>query len=395
MNSNANLSPLPFYGSIAEQGFRLKYAYGQNWPLIAPVNRFLPFQLRHDTDTQIALLDVSITISNVPGTITRDVTDLFRLGGLQVKNYDGYAMIIFPANVDMNIWEQYGLDFNNDFALEDFGGAYTEGLSCGYIIVTVNGITNYYSEVMTLARDESGLVKLEWMSLKNIVFRGGMIVYEELRFEYVNRLYFRTEVGMPEYRSEEETEERDGFSFPTFQSSEKVYRFGFTATEPVCDVLRLVGMADVVKVTDTLGRVYFADKFVPQVTWNPQGYVADVSCEFETDTVVVQACRAIDPSPRIYNATTMEDLSGGRVVFASQAEEGESVYLRVEPNLLVASYSMSNNFGGDLTITTNPATPGVFLVHAAKNMGESSRTSLITFKTVIGDSVDVTIIQSS
>lgn len=393
MNRNATLSPLPFYQSIDEQGFRQKYAYGVAWPLYAPFKKFLPFQILHQSDASITINDVSVIISNVPGTIVHEVTDLFLLCGLQLKAYNGYYVLVFPANVDMEIWQQYGLDFNNDFALEDFGGAYTEGLHCGYLTVTISGAT-YYSEVMTLIHDEADYVKLEWTSMKDIIVRGGRMVYEGLTSEYVNRLYLRSMIGMPEYRSDEEGEERNGFSFPTFQSSEKVYRFGFTATEPTCDALRLVGMSDVIRVTDTLGRVYYADKFISQVTWNPQGYIADVSCEFETDTVVVQACRAVNPNPAIYDVNSGNEVTGQSVSVPGDAIS--TLYLRVTPNLLLSGYEKITMTGtwdeGSLTISTNPDAPGIFQVRTTENLSVTRAVRLI-FSTVIGDTSYVEIIQ--
>ena len=45
MNRNSNLNPLPWYESIAEQGYRKPWAYGKVWPLIAHRDYLLPFQI--------------------------------------------------------------------------------------------------------------------------------------------------------------------------------------------------------------------------------------------------------------------------------------------------------------------------------------------------------------
>ena len=42
---NNNISPLPFYDSIALQNHRKDYAFGQVYPLITYKNMLLPFQV--------------------------------------------------------------------------------------------------------------------------------------------------------------------------------------------------------------------------------------------------------------------------------------------------------------------------------------------------------------
>ena len=44
-NNNNNYSVLPFYTDIQEQNHRKPYAYGEVYPLYAPINQILPFQI--------------------------------------------------------------------------------------------------------------------------------------------------------------------------------------------------------------------------------------------------------------------------------------------------------------------------------------------------------------
>ena len=52
---------------------------------------------------------------------------------------------------------------------------------------------------------------------------GGQIVYEGVQFK--NRVYVCSELGKPEYKFEEEGENRDGYFFPEKQISEKNVSF--------------------------------------------------------------------------------------------------------------------------------------------------------------------------
>ena len=114
---------------------------------------------------------------------------------------------------------------------------------------------------------------------------------------YVNYLWIPADIAMPDYTFEEEGEERDGFFFATKQTSEKTYRFAFLATEEICDALRIVGLSDMVSITDQLGRRYICDKFSMTPDWQQQGYLASVACEFQTDTVVIRRAVNLGSAP--------------------------------------------------------------------------------------------------
>lgn len=284
--------------SVEEQAFRLGYAYGQVFPLLAPKNRFLPFQIFVPGSVDI---DVSVSLSNVDGSVVKDITAGMTEAGMTVIDFENTteydSAIIFPGITDKDVWKEFGLDFNNDFSLEDFGGEYSSGEGRAYLIVSVKdnetgSVTKYYSEVMTLISDTSECLKLQWYSFSDLKYEGGKIIYKDV--PYSNILYVRADIGTPSYSFEEEGEERNGRYFPTKQISEKRYRFSFLATEQVCDALRLMGLSDVAMITDGLGREYLCDSFLMTPEWQPQGYLARVECEFQTDTMVVQPARLAD-----------------------------------------------------------------------------------------------------
>lgn len=294
MNRNSNLSPLPFYETIEEQSFRKSYAYGVVFPLIAPKNRFLPFQIVASGEVE-DVNDVYVILSNFNGDVTMDISAAMQEAGLSVRYYedDGYSVISFPGIVDKDIWKEFGLDFNNDFSLADFGGAYSSGEGRAYLIVQHQNRT-WYSDVMTLVGDLSGCLKIEWYSYHDIIYKGGRIAYENNSFS--NVMYVRQEVGKPTYDFSDEGEDRNGEYFATKQVSEKTYHFSFLATEPVCDALRIASLSDMVLITDQYGRQYQCDTFLPTPTWQGVGYLAAVDCEFQCDTMVVQPSKVVEPS---------------------------------------------------------------------------------------------------
>lgn len=269
----------------------MSYAYGVVYPLIAPKNRFLPFQIV--TKETGSIYTVRVILSNFDGSVTKDVSVAFRQAGLTIKQYeDGNNVLSFPGLVDKDIWKEFGLDFNRDFAMADFGGAYTSGEGRGYLTV-IYGDSTWYSEVMTFVTDISGCLKLEWYSLRDINYDGGRIAYENLL--YSNIMYVRSEIGKPTYEFSEEGEDRNGVNFVTKAISEKTYHFTFLATEPICDAIRIASLSDMVLITDQYGRQYQCDSFLSTPTWQGVGYLASIDCEFQTDTMVVQTGK-VNPS---------------------------------------------------------------------------------------------------
>ena len=287
MNRNSNLSPLPWYETIEEQGFRKHWAYGKVWPLIAHKDYLLPFQIVLPGTPSLT----RFFIHQVESGRSFEITSAMNDASFNVYSGD-YVVGIFPALYKLD-WATLGVDFNNDFD-ESFGGENHTSIGRYYLSMeyTVDGVTKtMYSEVLTLVQFTSCLLKLEWFSYSNLPYNGGEIIYDTLN-PYLNYLWIPADIAMPDYTFEEEGEERDGFFFATKQTSEKTYRFAFLATEEICDVLRIVGLSDMVSITDQLGRRYICDKFSMTPEWQQQGYLASVACEFQTDTVVIRRAQA-------------------------------------------------------------------------------------------------------
>jgi hypothetical protein len=273
MTQNNNISVLPWYNSLSEQNHRKSYAYGAIYPLIAPANILLPFQIMRTTRsngiTSVMLLDKT-------GTTVANITQPMIEAGLQVVRFQtlGYDVILYPATLPMSI--------------NMFDGIYYMRLS--------DGVQTWYSEMFTVVQDVSGYVKVQWWDIENLVFDAGQIVYTNPA--YKNTLYLCTELGKPEYEFEEEGQDRDGYFFPEKQISTKKYKCTILAPEYLCDVMRFIRMADYIRVRDKYGNVYNCDTFLITPKWQTQGDLASVEIEFKTDTVVKKIGRGYLPSDK-------------------------------------------------------------------------------------------------
>lgn len=191
MTPNNNLSVLPFYESPQYQDYKKSYAYGDVYPLFTPINKLLPFQIIRPTRTNsiawVRIYDYKFT------RILADITTMMKETGLQIvrfANY-GYDVIVYPGLLPLS------LDL-------------PEGR---YMIAISDGAQTFYSDVFTwISGGMDGYLCIEWSDAANMEVDGGQIVYEGVQFK--NRVYVCAELGKPEYKFEEEGEERDGYFSP-------------------------------------------------------------------------------------------------------------------------------------------------------------------------------------
>ena len=261
MTQNNNISVLPFYTSIDEQNHRKSYAYGKIYPLFAPADMLLPFQIIRNTRSN----DVtSVILYEKSGKQVADITTYMKETGLQIVRFQSlrYDVIFYPSILPMPLNQLDGI----------------------YYMTLSDGVQTWYSEMFTVVQDVSAYLKIQWWDVENLVFDAGQIVYTEPN--YKNTLYLCTELGKPEYEFEEDGEERDGYFFPEKQISVKTYKCTILAPEYLCDVMRFIRMADYIHITDKYGREYDCDTFLITPKWETQGDLASVEIEFKTNTVV-------------------------------------------------------------------------------------------------------------
>lgn len=260
MVPNNNLSVLPFYTSIEQQNARKWWIFGKVYPLFTPAGFLLPFQLiRPHRNNAISVFRVYTKDGQLVGDYSGQISEL----GFSIKSFtnDGYDVIVYAGQLP----------------------AFTQMQNGQYYVVLGDGVQTWYSEIFTVVNDISGYLKLEWWDIEDFRMDAGTIVYEQPAFK--NVLYLCSDIAKPEYEFSEEIIERDGYTFPVKQVSEKRYRFSFLASEYLLDVLRFVRMADYARITKN-GQMWFnLDTFLISPEWEDNGDVAVVDAEFTTATV--------------------------------------------------------------------------------------------------------------
>lgn len=279
MKYNNNYSVLPFYEERAMQFHRLGYTFGEVYPLFCPKTNILPFQIfEPNTDKALTTPKVSaLSFALYNPTNDSKFTDIdLSASGLSVKEYsDGGYSIIYTGY----------LPLPNTLPIGQF-----------YLVLTDS--TNnkvYYSELITFVNDIDSYLKIEWQNDEDLVTDTCTIAYTAPKFK--NIVYLLTEFGKPEYQFDEEGETRAGHFFATRQVSYKQYKAVFQASEFILDAMRLIRLADYVRITDRYGSVYYADTFLLTTEWQAQGNVANCTIEMTCDTAAKRCGRVFDLSP--------------------------------------------------------------------------------------------------
>ena len=153
-----------------------------------------------------------------------------------------------------------------------------EGFTDKMYLELSDGIDTWYSAYFGFCEP---CMRIEWYDVEDFLFDAGAIAYSD---GYKNEMFFDAEIGMPEYEFEEEVAERNGYQFPISQISYKKYKFTLLVPEEVCDVMRFIRLSDHIRIS-TKNDTYEATSFLMTPTWAEQGYLAEVACEFTTDTV--------------------------------------------------------------------------------------------------------------
>lgn len=296
--NNNNLSPIPFYGSLAEQDFRKWYAYGGMYPHRVSSRNLVPFFFTVDEEgVSIDKVSVFQVCCNEEvfgkGSYNLSFSDAFSvhkeeggdvpIGSLieaqcGIMETDGYSTIYFSAP-NINIGLEKGAYFMQ-FDLSTDGGPMTV-YSDVFFVEPSTDLNKFF-------------VGIKWYDGSDLELSdGGVIPYSHgIGKYYGNQIFLDTTIGMPEYSFTEDGEERDGRFFPIKQISEKVYKFKAIVPEYLCDCMRLIRLSDVVKITDQLGRTYNVEHFEMEVEWLEGGHLAEIDCSFETDTVVKKVGKA-------------------------------------------------------------------------------------------------------
>lgn len=256
-----NLSILPFYKVTAEnptpRDCEKWWAYGNVWPLVT--SGIPPFQIP-------GLIGRLVLRPYEPNTATGIST-----GAGSTKTIGGQTYTYF-----------------NGGALSMTGRYYIETSIDG-----APAVSDVFTIVPTALLGE--YLKIEWWDDSDFIMDGGAIVYTDAQNTnvYKNVLYLPTDIAKPDYIFEEEGQTRDGYFFPIKQISEKRYRFRFLAPEYILDVMRLIRMSDHIVITYK-GQTFYPDTFLMTPSWEGDGQLANVECEFDTDTVAKKIGRMVN-----------------------------------------------------------------------------------------------------
>ena len=254
---NNNISPLPFYDSLALQNHRKDYAYGQVYQLITYRNMLLPFQVVLSNGTSVGW----VRLYNFNTGKYIEITDSLKENGLVIKPFTGFVLLKYPGTLPIVEIKHEGLY---------------------YLVIYINGLGTIYSDLFTVTNRISDYLLIEYSNSYNFELKNGIVDFSD---NFAFKCYLNTQVGKPEYNFEEESTKRLGYIYVESQVSKKTYKFNVIVPEYICDALRIVRLCDN-KIIRCKDDEYEAITFEMEAEWQTQGDLASVTCEFETDNVV-------------------------------------------------------------------------------------------------------------
>lgn len=254
---NNNISPLPFYDSLALQNHRKDCAYGQVYQLITYRNMLLPFQVVLSNGTSVGW----VRLYNFNTGKYIEITDSMKENGLVIKPFTGFVLLKYPGTLPIVEIKHEGLY---------------------YLVIYINGLGTIYSDLFTVTNRISDYLLIEYSNSYNFELKNGIVDFSD---NFAFKCYLNTQVGKPEYNFEEESTKRLGYIYVESQVSKKTYKFNVIVPEYICDALRIVRLCDN-KIIRCKDNEYEAITFEMEAEWQTQGDLASVTCEFETDNVV-------------------------------------------------------------------------------------------------------------
>ena len=271
LNGANNYNVLPFYSSKEYWHSKRWYTYGQICPVAARKGYLVPFQLYFTRDVVSTSGNITLDIKRVNDDFT---VKSFTLNHSFIHTPE-YVIIKFPeqqiAALPLGLY-YYKVTYQET---DDSGSAQGEALEA-------------YSDILSVIDDESKFVRLEYWNASDITANGYVISFTDSvsganDFKFVS--YICSTIAKPDYEFEEELTKRLGYKFIETQVSTKVYKFNYLATEANCDAMRIARMCDYIKFTTPLD-VYNALYMSFEVAWQDYGDVANLTVEFETDTII-------------------------------------------------------------------------------------------------------------
>jgi len=269
--------PLAVYETAEERDYQKWYAYGKQYAICYPYKRIPAFQL---IVSETGTFENAI-LTRVSDGWTDDITtEMNETHITKITGLPGdYAIIKNFPSEDLD--EQQGIPW-----LTGVPGYGLMELQFDY-----NGQT-YYTDRFVWCEDVSDKIKLTYKHEEHFPIANGLIHYDG---DYENTLYIDAEVAKPLPLSNEDVEEREGYYFPFQMVSWLQYRFTWHGPDFIVQALRMVWMHDI-KTIEYKGITYNVDRIRFDPKWDEYGHIAQIECEFTTDTVVAITGRAIGNS---------------------------------------------------------------------------------------------------
>jgi len=270
LNKRNNFFPLAIYNSLTDQDRFKWYGYGDVFAQPYEYKKIPPFQIKVNNNTSVTnaklvkVSDDSETDITLELT-TNQVTFSDQLpGGYYLLICDGVTLL------DEGFVDWVGVDYGYYYLKFDHDG------------------TTYYTEVFNWCQDLSNKIKITYSHDDYLPLTDRLISYQN---NYKNIFYIDSELGKPEYESEEDAEERDGYKFSYYKVSFKKYRFTFLAPEYITDAIRFIWLHDNIDL-EFKGDSFPVDSILFDVEWLENGHLGKIESEFTSDTVAVMTGRA-------------------------------------------------------------------------------------------------------
>lgn len=260
------LSPLRFYDSRDKLSYHRSFAYNHISPLLVEFNTLPAFQFVLSDDI-IGINKIFIKSKNGHQIdATQEIVD----AGMRIIETDSGFKVLLFAGTDSPLLELHEGEYNFEIWLDSSDN--------------LHQIKYFYSEYFCLSNSLHDCVQILYRNNSgDFHIKNGIITFPH---GFIFRLYFKTDIGKPEYVFEEESTNRLGHSFIESQVSKKVYKFNAVLPEYICDAMRIIRLCDE-KIVYYKGEEYDAMSFEMDVEWQTQGDLASVTCEFETDNIIV------------------------------------------------------------------------------------------------------------
>lgn len=268
-----NISPLPFYDSVAEQFENHPCAFGVNYPLLCGIDEPLNFLFYTDDDPNVTSIDHVILTRIGYGDI--DVSNDFKQKGL----------VMYDADVQGQVGSFIRFEPNQSFDYE------FPAVGLYYLRIDVKEkegetIHPYFSEIFCVTDNLNNAIKITYTSPVNLSTPFGDIPFRHNDVgDFSFKVWLNALIGKPEYTFEEVETNRTGYSFLERCTSKKTYQFNVIVPEYLCDALRLIKLCPDVEIVHR-GKTYEPTSFDMNVSWEEQGDLASLRATFDTDNVI-------------------------------------------------------------------------------------------------------------